>query len=60
MDLLDVGGVIFVLTLGVMKCHLGYLSQTESADEWSYQKGLDGGWIPRDPSQRFVSGTLRW
>ncbi|KIJ50980.1 glycoside hydrolase family 5 protein [Sphaerobolus stellatus SS14] len=26
--------------------------KTEEADEWSYQKGLEGGWIPQDPSQR--------
>ncbi|TDL25870.1 glycoside hydrolase [Rickenella mellea] len=26
--------------------------RTEIADEWSYQKGLAGGWIPKDASQR--------
>src|SRR6266404_8390789 len=26
--------------------------QTESADEWSYQMGLEGGWIPQDPTER--------
>ncbi|KAF8526318.1 glycoside hydrolase [Hysterangium stoloniferum] len=26
--------------------------KTESADEWSYQKGLEGGWIPQDPTNR--------
>ncbi|EED81192.1 predicted protein [Postia placenta Mad-698-R] len=26
--------------------------KTESADEWSYQKGLEGGWIPQDPTDR--------
>lgn len=26
--------------------------QAENADEWSYQKGLAGGWIPKDPSDR--------
>ncbi|EPQ54092.1 glycoside hydrolase [Gloeophyllum trabeum ATCC 11539] len=26
--------------------------KTESADDWSYQKGLEGGWIPQDPSDR--------
>jgi aryl-phospho-beta-D-glucosidase BglC (GH1 family) len=26
--------------------------KTERSDEWSYQKGLEGGWIPRDPSER--------
>ncbi|KAJ7127012.1 glycoside hydrolase family 5 protein [Mycena epipterygia] len=26
--------------------------KTESADEWSYQKGLQGGWIPQDPTSR--------
>jgi len=31
--------------------------KTESADEWSYQKGLEGGWIPQDPTQR-VNGSI--
>ncbi|KAF9043659.1 glycoside hydrolase family 5 protein [Rhodocollybia butyracea] len=26
--------------------------KTESADEWSYQKGLEGGWVPSDPTER--------
>ncbi|KXN89093.1 Glucan 1,3-beta-glucosidase [Leucoagaricus sp. SymC.cos] len=26
--------------------------KTEIADEWSYQKGLEGGWIPSDPTNR--------
>ncbi|TFK47802.1 glycoside hydrolase family 5 protein [Heliocybe sulcata] len=26
--------------------------KTESADDWSYQKGVEGGWIPKDPSDR--------
>lgn len=30
--------------------------KTESADEWSYQKGLEGGWIPQDPTQRLYPG----
>jgi aryl-phospho-beta-D-glucosidase BglC (GH1 family) len=30
--------------------------KTESTDEWSYQKGLAGGWIPKDPSQRLYPG----
>jgi glucan 1,3-beta-glucosidase len=30
--------------------------QTESADEWSYQKGLEGGWIPQDPTQQLYPG----
>jgi len=24
--------------------------KAENADEWSYQKGLEGGWIPQDPN----------
>ena len=24
----------------------------ENADDWSYQKGLEGGWIPQDPTDR--------
>ncbi|OCB84685.1 glycoside hydrolase family 5 protein [Sanghuangporus baumii] len=30
--------------------------KTESADEWSYQKGLAGGWIPQDPAERLYPG----
>ncbi|KAL5486001.1 hypothetical protein ACEPAI_7045 [Sanghuangporus weigelae] len=30
--------------------------KTESADEWSYQKGLAGGWIPQDPTERLYPG----
>ncbi|KAF5359505.1 hypothetical protein D9756_003411 [Leucocoprinus leucothites] len=26
--------------------------KAENADEWSYQKGLEGGWIPHDPTER--------
>ncbi|KDQ24837.1 glycoside hydrolase family 5 protein [Pleurotus ostreatus PC15] len=26
--------------------------KAEQADEWSYQKGLEGGWIPKDPTDR--------
>ncbi|KAJ7756388.1 glycoside hydrolase [Mycena maculata] len=26
--------------------------KAENADDWSYQKGLEGGWIPQDPSNR--------
>ncbi|KAH6913081.1 glycoside hydrolase family 5 protein [Coprinopsis sp. MPI-PUGE-AT-0042] len=26
--------------------------KAENADEWSYQKGLEGGWIPQDPTDR--------
>lgn len=26
--------------------------KAENADEWSYQKGLAGGWIPKDPTDR--------
>jgi len=26
--------------------------KTENADDWSYQKGLEGGWIPQDPTDR--------
>jgi glucan 1,3-beta-glucosidase len=27
-------------------------AQAENADEWSYLKGLEGGWIPQDPTNR--------
>ncbi|KAF8227308.1 exo-beta-1,3-glucanase [Tricholoma matsutake] len=30
--------------------------KAENADEWSYQKGLEGGWIPQDPTQRQYPG----
>jgi len=30
--------------------------KTESADEWSYQKGLEGGWIPQNATQRLYPG----
>ncbi|KAH9481736.1 Glucan 1,3-beta-glucosidase [Psilocybe cubensis] len=26
--------------------------KAENADEWSYQRGLQGGWIPQDPTDR--------
>ncbi|KAI0775187.1 glycoside hydrolase family 5 protein [Trametes elegans] len=26
--------------------------KAESADDWSYQRGLEGGWIPQDPTER--------
>ncbi|KAI0719308.1 glycoside hydrolase [Cerioporus squamosus] len=26
--------------------------KAENADDWSYQKGLEGGWIPKDPTDR--------
>ncbi|KAI0250270.1 glycoside hydrolase [Lactifluus subvellereus] len=33
--------------------------KTEGADEWSYKKGLEGGWIPQDPSQRLYPGLCQ-
>ncbi|KAF8972127.1 glycoside hydrolase family 5 protein [Flammula alnicola] len=30
--------------------------KAENADEWSYQKGLQGGWIPQDPTNRKYPG----
>ena len=49
-----------VLSLPFYRTRLLTLStcsfQTESADEWSYQKGLEGGWIPSDPSERLYPG----
>ncbi|KAG8746228.1 exo-1,3-beta-glucanase [Ceratobasidium sp. 423] len=29
--------------------------KTESADEWSYSKGLEGGWIPKDPTNHIYN-----
>ena len=33
-------------------CWLKRISQAENADEWSYSKGVAGGWIPSDPTDR--------
>ncbi|KAI5122292.1 hypothetical protein M0805_002371 [Coniferiporia weirii] len=30
--------------------------KAENADEWSYQKGIEGGWIPQDPTERLYPG----
>ncbi|KAF9557434.1 glycoside hydrolase family 5 protein [Agrocybe pediades] len=30
--------------------------KAENADEWSYQRGLQGGWIPQDPTNRKFPG----
>ena len=30
--------------------------KAENVDEWSYQAGLNFGWIPRDPNQRLYPG----
>ncbi|PPQ85378.1 hypothetical protein CVT25_006409 [Psilocybe cyanescens] len=30
--------------------------KAENADEWSYQRGLQGGWIPQDPTDRKFPG----
>ena len=54
MDLLDVEGTTST-RLSVVGCFRLH-PQAESADEWSYQKGLEGGWIPQDPSQRLYPG----
>ncbi|GLB40440.1 putative brix [Lyophyllum shimeji] len=32
--------------------------KAENADEWSYQKGLEGGWIPQDPTDRKYPGIF--
>lgn len=29
-----------------------YTGKTENADDWSWQAGLKGGWIPQDPTAR--------
>ncbi|TRM64212.1 glycoside hydrolase family 5 protein [Schizophyllum amplum] len=29
--------------------------KAENSDDWSYQKGLEGGWIPSDPDDRLYS-----
>ena len=31
---------------------LTFSRQAEDADDWSYQRGLEGGWIPQDPTNR--------
>lgn len=58
MDSMDVEGTSSFLVLTLRKC-LTLPSQTESADEWSYQKGLEGGWIPQDPTQRLYPGLCQ-
>ncbi|KAH9838253.1 glycoside hydrolase [Rhodofomes roseus] len=30
--------------------------KAENADDWSYQRGLEGGWIPQDPTDRKYPG----
>ncbi|KAJ7158774.1 glycoside hydrolase family 5 protein [Mycena filopes] len=30
----------------------GWIYWAENSDDWSYQKGLEGGWIPQDPTNR--------
>ncbi|KLO17187.1 glycoside hydrolase family 5 protein [Schizopora paradoxa] len=30
--------------------------KAENADEWDYQKGLAGGWIPQDPTEKLYPG----
>lgn len=44
-----------IMMLYLVAVHAHWV-QTESADEWSYQKGLEGGWIPQNPSQRLYPG----
>lgn len=29
-----------------------YYIQNEEADDWSYSRGLAGGWIPKNPDER--------
>lgn len=49
----------FDMSLSFIYCMEHLLSsacQAENADEWSYQKGLQGGWIPQDPTNRLYPG----
>jgi hypothetical protein len=53
MDLLGMEGEIGILIHVICAWTNAILwPQTESADEWSYQKDLAGGWIPQDPPDR--------
>lgn len=56
MGILDVEGgprLLVYKQFELMNCPA---DQAENADEWSYQKGLEGGWIPMDPSDRLYPG----
>ena len=55
MDLLGLEGTR--LESSYADTHLTNLSiQNENADDWSYQVGLEGGWIPQDPTDRIYPG----
>jgi hypothetical protein len=45
--------VIIIFALSLLGIFLTpFTAQTETVDEWSYKKGLAGGWIPQDPTER--------
>lgn len=33
--------------------------KTEKAEEWSYEKGVENGWIPKDPRERQFSDLCK-
>lgn len=40
------------LTYETQRGWIQWTWKTEEADEWSYQAGLENGWIPRNPTER--------
>ena len=44
-------GMPYIIMLMGPRCMVRDI-QAENADDWSYQKGLEGGWIPQDPTDR--------
>lgn len=52
MGVLDVEGELIMIVYGIVL----NVRQAENADEWSYQRGLEGGWIPQNPTQRLYPG----
>lgn len=47
-----IGRSSFLLVISSIQYNFKRAWKTESADEWSYQKGIEGGWIPKDPTER--------
>lgn len=57
MGVLDMEGMSFMKKKSLCRASKHVTpSQAENADEWSYQTGLQGGWIPEDPTDRQYPG----
>lgn len=50
------GALLMLRCFAPVLCIILMRTQAENADEWSYQKGLEGGWIPQDPTDRMYPG----